>query len=72
MGSIVAAATRADGSVVLADASGRLAVSDAAGRRFQLAPIKPAMPLTGLVDAGDGRLALVGLRGAALSEALPR
>lgn len=67
---IVAAAALKDGVLLLADAGGRLALSPAGGRDFKPVALKQTMPLAGIADAGDGRLALVGLRGVAVT-ALP-
>jgi len=67
---IVAAAALPDGALLLADASGRVALSSPAGRDFKPVALKPAMPLAGIADAGGGRVALVGPRGVAVT-ALP-
>ena len=66
--SIVAGTALPNGALLLADVGGRIAVSDAAGREFRLVPLKPAMPLAGLASAGNGRLAVVGPRGVAVTE----
>ena len=66
--SLVAGASLPGGALVLADAGGRVAVSRDDGRSFKGVPMKQTMPLAGIADAGDGRLALVGLRGVALAE----
>jgi photosystem II stability/assembly factor-like uncharacterized protein len=63
---IVAAATLKDGALLLADAGGRLALGNAAGRDFKPVAVTPPMPLAGVADAGNGRLALVGPRGVAV------
>jgi photosystem II stability/assembly factor-like uncharacterized protein len=67
---IVAATAMPDGALLLADSSGRVAMSNAEGRDFKPVALKQAMPLAGVADAGDGRLALVGPRGVAVT-ALP-
>lgn len=67
---IVAATALADGRLLLADAGGRLAISNAEGRDFKSVALKQPMPLAGVADAGGGRLALVGPRGVAVT-ALP-
>jgi photosystem II stability/assembly factor-like uncharacterized protein len=67
---IVAGTSLPGGALVLADAGGRVAVSDPAGREFKVVPLKTAMPITGIAAAGNDRLAWVGLRGVAVS-ALP-
>ncbi|MDE2370876.1 MAG: glycosyl hydrolase [Burkholderiales bacterium] len=61
--SLVAGAALADGRLLIGDAGGRLAVGDADARQFHPLPLPQALPLAGLVDAGQGRLALVGPRG---------
>jgi photosystem II stability/assembly factor-like uncharacterized protein len=60
---IVAGTSLPGGALALADAGGRVAVSDGAGRDFKVVALKPALPLAGIADAGSGRLALVGPRG---------
>jgi photosystem II stability/assembly factor-like uncharacterized protein len=69
---IVAATPLPGGRVLLADAGGRVAVSDEAGRGFKVLPLKQAMPLAGIADAGNGRLALVGPGGVAVTEPTTR
>jgi photosystem II stability/assembly factor-like uncharacterized protein len=66
--SIVAGTSLPSGALLLADVGGRLAVSDATGRDFKIVPLKQAMPLAGIADAGNGRIALVGPRGVAVTE----
>jgi photosystem II stability/assembly factor-like uncharacterized protein len=65
---IVAGAELPNGALLLADAGGRVAVSDEAGRDFKVLPLKQSMPLTGVADIGNRRLALVGLRGVAVTD----
>ena len=55
------------GATMLADAAGRVVASADGGRTFASVPLKQPMPLTGVAEAGDGRLALVGPRGVAVS-----
>ena len=69
---IVAGAALSDGRLLLADAGGRVAVSDGAAGGFKLMPLKQTMPLAGIADAGNGRLALVGPRGVAVTETAAR
>lgn len=69
---IVAAAHRADGALLLADAGGRVAVSTDGAMTFARLALKHAMPLTGLADDGGGKLVLVGPRGATLTQAAAR
>jgi photosystem II stability/assembly factor-like uncharacterized protein len=66
--SIVAGTSLSNGALALADAGGRIAVSDAAGREFRIVPLKQAIPLAGIANAGNGRLALVGPRGVAVTD----
>lgn len=65
---IVAGTKLGKGALLLADVGGRVAVSDEAGRDFKVVPLKQTMPLAGIADAGNGRLALVGPRGVAVTE----
>jgi photosystem II stability/assembly factor-like uncharacterized protein len=65
---IVAGTTLPDGRLLLADAGGRVAISDGAGGSFTVMPLKQTMPLAGMADAGNGRLAVVGPRGVAVTE----
>ena len=60
------------GGVVLADLGGRAVVSDDAGRAWKPMPLAKPMPLTGIADAGNGRMALVGPRGVAVTDAQAR
>ena len=66
--SIVAGTSLPGGALLLADVGGRLALSDATGRDFRIVPLKQAMPLAGIADAGNGRVALAGPRGVAVIE----
>jgi photosystem II stability/assembly factor-like uncharacterized protein len=61
---IVAGATLAPGKVVLADQGGRLALSKDGGRTFELIPLTKTLPLTDVIDAGNGKLGLTGPFGA--------
>ena len=65
--SIVGATRTAEGSVLLADVGGRVAARSDGGRSFGKVTLTPSMPLTGIADAGGGKLALVGPRGVAVS-----
>ncbi|HXX86073.1 MAG TPA: YCF48-related protein [Casimicrobiaceae bacterium] len=59
--------------IILGDVGGRLALSDNAGRDFKPATVSNPMPLAGIADAGNGRVALVGPRGVAVAElAVPK
>ena len=69
---VVAAARTSRGSTMLADVGGRVAVTDDGGRTFRLVALGQRMPLTGLADAGDGRIALTGPRGIVVTEAAAR
>ena len=70
--SIVGAATAADGTTLLADVGGRIAARSDGGRTFGKMALSVTMPLTGIADAGGGKLAVVGPRGAAVSAMTPR
>lgn len=65
---VVAAARTSRDATLLADAGGRVVASDDGGRTFAKVPLKQPMPLTGLAEAGEGRLALTGPRGVAVTE----
>ena len=54
---------------IAVDAGGRIVASEDAGRTYQKVMVKNPLPLTGIAEAGDGRLALVGPRGVAVAEA---
>jgi photosystem II stability/assembly factor-like uncharacterized protein len=69
---VVAATRTAKGALLLADAGGRVAASSDGGRSFTAMKLQQAMPVTGLADIGDGRLAVVGPRGVAASELAAR
>ena len=72
VGTVVAATSSAQGAVVLADAGGRLSATDDGGRTFHPLTLARPMPLTGLIDAGDGRFALTGARGVVVTGAAAR
>jgi photosystem II stability/assembly factor-like uncharacterized protein len=61
---IVAGARLAPGVAVLADQGGRLAVTRDGGLSFALLELAKTVPLTGVIDAGDGKLGLTGPFGA--------
>jgi photosystem II stability/assembly factor-like uncharacterized protein len=66
--SIVGAATTPQGVLLLADFGGRIAASSDGGRSFNLLPVKTGMPLAGIANAGNGKVALAGLRGVAVAD----
>jgi photosystem II stability/assembly factor-like uncharacterized protein len=69
----VVAATRHDAhTILLADAAGRIAETVDGGQSFRSVAIRQPMPLTDLVDLGEGRLALVGPRGATIARVVSR
>jgi photosystem II stability/assembly factor-like uncharacterized protein len=70
--SVVASARTASGALLLADAGGRVSSSTDGGRTFAKVTLKQSMPITGLVDIGEGRIALVGPRGVAVTEIAAR
>lgn len=61
---IVAGATLGPGTAVLADQGGRLAMTKDGGQTFELVKLPKSAPLTGVIDAGSGRLGLTGPFGA--------
>ncbi len=65
--SIVGAARTRRGVLLLADAGGRIAASDDGAATFRPVKVERPAALTGIADAGEGRLALVGPRGASAS-----
>jgi photosystem II stability/assembly factor-like uncharacterized protein len=70
--SIASATQTADGATLLADVGGRIAKSTDGGRTFNPLTVKQPMPVSGIVDVGGGKLALVGPRGVAVSESASR
>jgi photosystem II stability/assembly factor-like uncharacterized protein len=64
--SIVGGTTTGEGAMLLADQGGRVATSADGGVTWNAVPLKTPMPLAGIADAGNGRLALVGPRGVAV------
>ena len=68
----VATARSANGRLLLADASGRIAASQDGGRTFAPVTTQPSLPITGFTDVGNGLLATVGPRGAAVERMLSR
>jgi photosystem II stability/assembly factor-like uncharacterized protein len=69
---IVAATRAASGATLLADAGGRVTATEDGGRTFHPIALKQPMPLTGLTEAGAGRLAVTGPRGVNVTEAATR
>ncbi len=68
----IASGTRnGNGDIVLADVTGRVAISRDGGRTYQPAAAS-AVPITGIADAGGNRYALVGPRGASVADIAPR
>jgi photosystem II stability/assembly factor-like uncharacterized protein len=65
---VAAAARTSRDATLLADVGGRVVASVDGGRTFTPVTLKQPMPLTGLVEAGDGRLALAGPRGVAITD----
>ena len=68
---IVAGTALAGQGVALADAGGRVSVSQDGGRTFKAIPLPATMMLAGIADAGEGRIAIAGARGVTVA-ALPR
>jgi photosystem II stability/assembly factor-like uncharacterized protein len=65
---IVGGLATANGTFMLADVGGRIAVSTDGGRTFKPASLPTTMPISGIADAGNGRLARVGPQGVAVTE----
>jgi photosystem II stability/assembly factor-like uncharacterized protein len=70
--SVVGAARTQQGATLLVDVAGRVASSSDGGRTFTKLALKQPMPATGIVEVADGKLAVVGPRGAAVSEVVSR
>ena len=60
---IVGGTVLARGAIVLADVSGRVAISTDAGASWKPVPLPTSMMLAGVADAGNDRVALFGPRG---------
>jgi photosystem II stability/assembly factor-like uncharacterized protein len=69
---VVAGAHTAQGWTMLADSGGRVSATHDGGRTFHPLTIARPVPLTGLAETGDGRLALTGPRGVLVTEAAAR
>jgi hypothetical protein len=65
---IVGSAKAFQGATLLADVGGRVSMTTDGGATFKKVLLKNPVPLTGIADAGEGRLALVGPRGVAVTE----
>ena len=65
---VVASTHTTRDATLLADAGGRVVVTEDGGRTFAKVPLKQAAPMTGLAEAGEGRLAFTGPRGVAVTE----
>jgi len=66
--SVVASARTASGTLLLADAGGRVSASTDGGRTFTKVTLQQSVPVTGLVDIDESRLVFVGPRGATVAE----
>ena len=64
---IVAGTALSNGGFALADVSGRVTISRNNARTFEPVALPSATMLTGIVDAGAGRIALSGARGVAVA-----
>lgn len=69
---IVSGYRGADGTIVLADVGGRIARSADGGRTFTAVKLDRAVPLAGIAETSDGRLARVGPFGASVAAVAPR
>jgi photosystem II stability/assembly factor-like uncharacterized protein len=65
---VVASTRTARDATLLADAGGRVVMTEDGGRTFTKVPLKQPAPMTGLAEAGEGRLAFTGPRGVAVTE----
>jgi photosystem II stability/assembly factor-like uncharacterized protein len=65
-GAVVGTARTSRDATLLADGGGRVVASEDGGRTFTKVALKQSVPLTGLAEAGEGRLAVVGPRGVAV------
>lgn len=70
--SAVASARTSDGATLLADAGGRIVRSVDGGRTFAPLTLTQTLPVAGIADAGDGKLALAGPRGVVVAAARAR
>jgi photosystem II stability/assembly factor-like uncharacterized protein len=69
---VVASARTSRDATLVADVGGRIAATQDGGRTFTRLAVKQAVPVTGLVEAAEGRLALVGPRGVTVTETSTR
>jgi photosystem II stability/assembly factor-like uncharacterized protein len=69
---VVAATRTSQDATLLADVGGRVVASEDGGRTFKPLTLAQPLPLTGIVESAKGRLALVGPRGAGVTEATAR
>ena len=67
--SVVATTRTSRGATLLGDIGGRVIATDDGGRTFRPVALKQSVPLTGMAEAGEGRLALTGPRGVSVTEA---
>jgi photosystem II stability/assembly factor-like uncharacterized protein len=70
--SVVAATRTSQDVTLLADVGGRVVASEDGGRTFKPLTLAQPAPLTGIVESAKGRLALVGPRGAGVTDATAR
>ena len=69
---VIGAARTSQDATLLADVGGRVVASEDGGRTFSPLTLAQPMPLTGIVESAKGRLALVGPRGASVTDAAAR
>jgi photosystem II stability/assembly factor-like uncharacterized protein len=65
---VVASMQSPSNATLLADSGGRVVATDDGGRTFTKVPLPQTLPVTGLADAGDGRVALSGPRGVSITQ----
>jgi photosystem II stability/assembly factor-like uncharacterized protein len=66
---IVGGAELGQGTVILADQGGRMSETHDGGQSFAPMRLPDTVPLTGIINAGDGRLGLIGQFGVAVVKA---
>jgi photosystem II stability/assembly factor-like uncharacterized protein len=64
---VVAATPTVRGATLLADVGGRVTATEDGGRTFTKVSLKQPMPIFGFVEAAEGRFALAGPRGVAVT-----
>jgi photosystem II stability/assembly factor-like uncharacterized protein len=68
----IVASMSSNNTIVLADLGGRISRTTDGGRTWQALPAPAPMMVAGIADAGNGQLALVGMRGVVITPAPAR